>query len=288
MKKRWLIYILIIVCLLCGCNTVDNKNSHGKLFYNPYMQKLIVYDQRSKEISLFDDTSNQFQFHINGSDDLFIDGNSISNVSRIIQLHQSQVTELYKFDKNHGIFPIGIVGEKIYFIHTFYNQNGQEEIEKRCISVFNMKTSEIQNYIQTSGLISYGCINDENILYTVYDNSQSSYSLMSVKSGDLNDTPELMCENISDGIILTDGNNLFYSDGQFLISDKGNYEIKSENLIYQKLLIQFYISSDGLLCIKVTNMETKEVFDEKDVCGIRFDKGKLIICGQTGVIVYEQ
>lgn len=288
MKKRWLIYILIIVCLLCGCNTVDNKNSHGELFYNPYMQKLIVYDQRSKEISLFDDTSNQFQFHINGSDDLFIDGNSISNVSRIVQLHQSQVTELYKFDKNHGIFPIGIVGEKIYFIHTFYNQNGQEEIEKRCISVFNMKTSEIQNYIQTSGLISYGCINDENILYTVYDNRQSSYSLMSVKSGDLNDTPELMCENISDGIILTDGNNLFYSDGQFLISDKGNYEIKSENLIYQKLLIQFYISSDGLLCIKVTNMETKEVFDEKDVCGIRFDKGKLIICGQTGVIVYEQ
>lgn len=288
MKKRWLIYILIIVCLLCGCNTVDNKNSHSELFYNPYMQKLIVYDQRSKEIALFDDTSNQFQFHINGSDDLFIDGNSISNVSRIIQLHQSQVTELYKFDKNHGIFPIGIVGEKIYFIHTFYNQNGQEEIEKRCISVFNMNTSEIQNYIQTSGLISYGCINDENILYTVYDNRQSSYSLMSVKSGDLNDMPELMCENISDGIILTDGNNLFYSDGQFLISDKDNYEIKSENLIYQKLLIQFYISSDGLLCIKVTNMETKEVFDEKDVCGIRFDKGELIICGQTGVIVYEQ
>lgn len=288
MKKRWTIYILIIVCLLCGCNTVDNKNSHGELFYNPYMQKLIMYDQHSREISLFDDTSNQFQFHINGSDDLFIDGNSISNVSRIIQLHQSQVTELYKFDKNHGIFPIGVIGEKIYFIHTFYNPNGQEEIEKRCISVFNMNTSEIQNYTQTSGLISYGCINEENVLYTVYDNDQSSYSLMSVKFGDLNDTPELMCENISDGIILTDGNNLFYSDGQFLISDKDNYEIKSENLIHQNLLIQFYVDSDGLLCIKVTNMETKEVFDEKDVCGIRFDKDKLLICGQTGVIVYEQ
>lgn len=288
MKKRWTIYILIIVCLLCGCNTVDNKNSHGELFYNPYMQKLIMYDQRSREISLFDDTSNQFQFHINGSDDLFIDGNSISNVSRIIQIHQSQVTELYKFDKNHGIFPIGVIGEKIYFIHTFYNPNGQEEIEKRCISVFNMNTSEIQNFTQTSGLISYGCINDENVLYTVYDDNQSSYSLMRVKSGDLNDTPELMCENISDGIILTDGNNLFYSDGQFLISDKDNYEIKSENLIHQNLLIQFYVNSDGLLCIKVTNMETKEVFDEKDVCGIRFDKDKLLICGQTGVIVYEQ
>ena len=111
---------------------------------------------------------------------------------------------------------------------------------------------------------------------------------MRVKSGDLNDTPELMCENISDGIILTDGNNLFYSDGQFLISDKDNYEIKSENLIHQNLLIQFYVNSDGLLCIKVTNMETKEVFDEKDVCGIRFEKDKLLICGQTGVIVYEQ
>ena len=252
------------------------------------MQKLIMYDQRSREISLFDDTSNQFQFHINGSDDLFIDGNSISNISRIIQIHQSHVTELYKFDKNHGIFPVGVIGEKIYFIHTFYNPNGQEEIEKRCISVFNMNTSEIQNFTQTSGLISYGCINDENVLYTVYDDNQSSYSLMRVKSGDLNDTPELMCENISDGIILTDGNNLFYSDGQFLISDKDNYEIKSENLIHQNLLIQFYVNSDGLLCIKVTNMETKEVFDEKDVCGIRFEKDKLLICGQTGVIVYEQ
>ena len=288
MKKRWLVYILMMLCLLCGCNNADSKKSKGELFYNPYIQKLIMYDQNSKEISLFDDTSNQFQFHIDGSDDLFIDGNSISNVSRIIQLHQSQVTELYKFDKNHGIFPIGVIGEKLYFIHSIYDQNGQEETEKRCISIFNMKTSEIQNYTLTSGLISYGCVNDENIVYSVYDNNQNSYSLMSVKSSDLNAMPELICENISDGIILMEGNNLFYSDGQFLISDKDNYEIKSENLIYQKLLIQFYISSDGLLCIKVTNMETKEVFDEKDICGIRFDKGELLICGQTGVITYEQ
>lgn len=288
MKKRWLISILMILFLLCSCNNANNEKSYGELFYNPYMQKLIVYNQNLKKISLFDNTSNQFQFYINGSDDLFIDGNSISNVSRIIQLHQSQVTELYKFDKSNGIFPIGVIEEKLYFIHSFYDLNGQEEIGKRCISIFNMKTSEIQNYTQTSGLISYGCVNDENVVYSVYDNDQNSYSLMSVKSNDINATPELICEKINDGIILMEGNELFYSDGQFLISDKDNYEIKSENLIYQKLLIQFYISSDGLLCIKVTNMETKEVFDEKDICGIRFDQGKLLICGQTGVITYEQ
>lgn len=278
----------MILCLLCSYNSIDNKTIHNELFYNPYIQKLIVYNLNSKEVSLFDDTSNQFQFHVDGSDNLFIDGNSISNVSRIIQIHPSQVTELYKFDKNHGIFPIGIIGETLYFIHSFYDQNGQEETEKRCISRFNMNTSEIQNYTQISGLISYGCINDENILYTLYNNNQNNYSLMSVKSSDLNAMPELICENINDGIIMMEENNLFYSDGQLLISDKDTYEIKSENLIYQKLLIQFYISWDGFLCIKVTNMENKEVFDEKNIYGIRFDKGNLLICEQTGVITYEQ
>lgn len=288
MKKSWLICILMMLCLLSGCEGGGNRTIHGELFYNPYIQKLVVYDQDSKEVSLFDDTSNQFQFHIDGSDDLFIDGNSISNVFRIIQINQSQVTELYKFDKNHGIFPIGVIGEKLYFIHSFYDQNGQEQNEKRCISIFNMNTYEIENYTRISGLISYGCMNDDNIFCTLYDNNQNNYTLVSIKTGDLNAMPELICENISDGIIMMEGNNLFYSDGQFLISDKDKYEIKSENLIYQKFLIQFYISQDGLLCIKVINMETKEVFDEKDICGIRFDKGNLLICKQTGVITYEQ
>lgn len=288
MKKGWLVCILVTLCILCGCNNTDNRKSQSEIFYNPYMQKLIVYDQNSKKIALFDDTSNQFQFHIDRSEDLFIDGNSISNESRIIQMDQSQVIELYKFDKNHGIFPIGFSGEKLYFIHSFYDESGQEKTERRCISTFNMNTTEIQNYTQASGLISYGCMNDENILYTVYDNNQNNYSLLSLKSGDLNAVPELICENISDGIILMEGNNLFYSDGQLLISDKEEYEMKSENLIYQNLLIQFYISSDGLLCIKVTNMETKDVFDENGIYGIRFDKGKLLICGQRGVITYGQ
>ena len=64
--------------------------------------------------------------------------------------------------------------------------------------------------------------------------------------------------------------------------------MKSENIIYQELLIQFHISQDGLLCIEVTNMETGEIFDKKDIYGIRFNEGNLQICSQTGVITYEK
>lgn len=288
MKKSWLACILVIVCFLNGCNYSGDGTIPGELYYNPYMQKLVVYDQSSKDLSLFDDTSNQFQFRIDGSDDLFIDGNSISNESRVIQVTQSQVTELYKFEKNNGIFPIGIIEDKLYYIHSFYNQNGKEETTKRCISVLDMRTSKIQNYTQISGLISYGCINDNNLLYTVYDESKKNYTLMSVKTGDLNAVPEVIYENISDGIIMLSDNNLFYSDGEYLISDKGKYELKSENLIYQKLLLQFYIGQDGVLCIKITDMETGESSDERDIYGIRLDKGKLLICGQMGVITYGE
>lgn len=174
MKKSWLSCILVLLCLLSGCDYSGDKTIHGELYYNPYMQKLVVYDQSSKELSLFDDTSNQFQFRIDGSDNLFIDGNSINNESCIIQVDPLQVTELYKFEKNNGIFPIGIVEDRFYYIHSFYNQNGKGETEKRCISVLDMRTSEIQNYTQISGLISYGCMNDDNVLYTVYDESKKT------------------------------------------------------------------------------------------------------------------
>ena len=288
MRKSWLASFLMILCLLSGCDYSGDKTIHGEFYYNPYTQKLVVYDKDSEEISLFDDTSNQFQFRIDGSDDLFIDGNSISNESRIIQVDPLQVTELYKFEKNNGIFPIGIVEDRFYYIHSFYNQNGTEEITKRCISAFDMCTFEIQNYTHTTGLISYASMNETDIFYTVYDASKKTYTLMRVKTGDVTATPEIVYENIADGIVLLDDEKIFCSDGQYLTSESSSYEMKSENIIYQELLIQFHISQDGLLCIEVTNMETGEIFDKKDIYGIRFNEGNLQICSQTGVITYEK
>ena len=102
-----------------------------------------------------------------------------------------------------------------------------------------MNTYEIENYTRISGLISYGCMNDDNIFCTLYDNNQNNYTLVSVKTGDLNAMPELICENISDGIIMMEGNNLFYSDGQFLISDKDKYEINSKILFTKNFSFNF-------------------------------------------------
>lgn len=287
MKKSWLIGALLIVCLFCGCSKTRNSTMRGELFYNPYMQKLVVYDHISKELSLFDNTKNQFQFWVDGSDNLFINSNSVTNESCLVQVLPSKLIELYRFNKNEGIFPIGMLSDKLYFIHSFYDRSGKEEINRRCISIIDINTFEIQTYSQVNGLISYGCINDESVFYTLYDNEQKDYTVMSVKTGDITAMPNLIYQSVNDGVVMMNGEKLFYSDGRFLISDKDKYEAKSENLIYQKLLVQLFVNSEGLLCIKVTHTETKNAYEEEDICGIRFDKNSLLICSREGVITYE-
>lgn len=295
MKKYLLVCLIAILCLLSGChneNSIEvhqeeHRDVHGDMFYNPYTQKMVIYDKELKAISLLDDTRNQFQFWINGSDDLFSDGNSLTDEFRIIQAKKSQMEQLYTFNTGEGVFPIGIVEDKVFFIHTFYAQDGKEDTQRRCISVFDLNTSNTQDYSQTSGLISYGAVSSENIYYTIYNDEQDSYTLMKVDATDFHATPEILRENVTDGTVLVKGNQLFYVDGTLLTCDQEKYEKESVNLFYHELLIQFYIDQSGLLCIKVTDTQTKDIFEDKDICGIRFNDGDLFICKLSGVIKYE-
>lgn len=288
MKKHWLLYVLLLLCILSGCSSENNLTKNQEVFYNPYIQKVIVYDEGSKTVSLFDNTKNQFQFKVDGCDDLFVDGNSMQNEFRIIRANQLETVELYSFNKSEGVFPVGIIGEKLYFIHSYYDKNGLEDIEKRCISVFDMDTSKIQNFSKTSGLIDYGGVNADYIYYSVYNDSDDAYTMMRVKTADINAVPEIVCESLTDGVVMVENDKLFYTDDQYIISDQDSkYKKEAVNMIYKGLLIQFYVDQEGLLCIKITNLETKKVFEENEIYGIRFEEDNLLICTATEVINYE-
>lgn len=291
MKKHLLVCLIAVLFLLSGCQKENNaevyREEHGDIFYNPYTQKMVIYDEDSMRAFLLDDTKNQFQFWINGSDDLFLDGNSLTNEFSIVQVQKSQTVLLHAFNKGEGIFPIGIVEDKVYFIHSFYDQDGKEDTQRRCIGKFDLSTSNMQDYSHTSGLIDYGAVSDEYIYYTIYDDKNDVYSLLKVDTADNQAPPEILHKSLTDGTVLVKDNQLFYVEGSLLTSNQENYRKESVNIFYHEHLIQFYIDQSGMLCIKVTDTQTKDVFEEKDVLGIRFDDGDILVCKQSGVIEYE-
>lgn len=295
MKKYVLVLLITICCLLSGCQKDNNvevhreeqRTIHGDVFYNPYTQKMVVYDEESKSASLLDDTKNQFQFWIDGSDDLFLNGNSLTNEFSLVQAKKSQTVLLHTFNKGEGIFPIGIIGHKVYFIHSYYDQDGKENTQRRCISEYDLDSSIIQDYGQTSGLIDYGAVSDEYIYYTTYDEEKDLYSLLKVETTNHQAAPALLRENLTEGIVLVKDHQLFYADESLLTCDQEKYEREAVNFFYHGRLIQFHIDQDGLLCIKVTDTQTKDIFEDKDILGIRFVDGDLLICKLNGVIEYE-
>lgn len=287
MNQRCVACILLLIGILCGCCRRDSISSSCSLFYNPYMQKLVVYDEVSKAVSLYDTTKNQFQFQVDGRDDLFIDGNSITNEFRVICVNQSDISELYEFDKGEGVFPVGLIGEKLYFIHAFYGQYGEEKTEKRCIGVLDLQSSKLNDFRHVTGLIDYGAANEEYLYYTIYDEIKESYSLLRVDRNDIDDEPIIIREDMSCGGVILEQDKLFHMDGQYLLCEQDRYKKEAVNIISCGSLIQFYIDRDGMLCVRVTNTETKAVYEESDVCGIRLVEGGILICKLTGVIRYE-
>lgn len=289
-KKLLLLLLVVSLFLVCGgCNGFDDTMTKcgDELFYDPYMQKIIKYNSKTKKLFIFNSGKNQFQYRISNEEDLYIDGNSLENEFRIIQLNKNSITEIHKFKKNQGIFPIGKIGEKLYFIHSYYMENGQEKNEKRTLGVFDFKTKKIDDFLNVSGLIDYGGVNREYIYYTVYNDENDTYSLMKINNNNKYNMPELVKKYIVDGIVLVKNDKFYYSDGDNLIYKKEMYKKESVNFLEKDSLFQFYINIDGQLCIRITNLKNNNIIEEENISGIKFENNNIVICKLTGVIMYE-
>lgn len=283
-KKIGFIFICLVLVAFSGCNKKIIGNN--EFFYNPYTQKMIKYNSELKNAELWSSTRNQFQYAV-GNENIYVDGNSYSNEFSLIKLEKSSITKIYEFPKNEGFFPIGEKNGKIYFIHSYYQENGNEDYEKRKLSVFDLSTKEIQEFSNTSGLIDYGIVGEKYIYYTIYDNEKDIYSLMKIKNTDTNQIPEVIKTTLNDGLLLLENDELYYSDGNKLISNNKEYKKESVNVFYGTLLFQYYLNQDSQLCVRVTNTINNAVFVEENIIGIRIENNKVIICKMGQVVTHD-
>lgn len=283
-KKIGFIFICSVLVILSGCN--KNVTENEEFFYNPYTQKMIKYNDKSKKIELWNPAKNQFQYII-GNKNIFVNGNSYTNDFDLIKLEKFSITKIHEFHKNEGFFPIGEKNKKIYFIHSYYNENGSEDYKKRKLAIFDLENKELKEFLNTKGLIDYGVVGDNYIYYTVYDNEKDTYSLMKIDNSETNQIPEVVKTELNDGLLLLANNELYYSDGNRLISDNKEYKKESVNFFYYDSLFQFYLNQESQLCIKVTNTINNTSFTEENIVGIRIENDKVMICKIWEVITHD-
>ena len=288
MKNRYKYIFLIAFTLLLSCSGCGKnvKDTRKEIYYNPYIQKLILYSNEDKNFGMWNSTKNQFQYSVDNNN-LYIDGNSINNNFKLLELRGNSIKKLFNFPNNESFFPLGRYGDKIYLTHYFYNDDGKEKIDKRRISIYDIKTSKFTDFKKTTGLIDYGVLTMNEIYYTIYDVKKDRYSLMKIRKEGINDAPELVRSELKDGVILANENELYYSDGEKLISSKKQYKKEPVNFFHSKILYQFYVDDNEQLCIRITNTQNNNVITEVDVLGIRIMNNKVKVCKLDGVKIYD-
>lgn len=290
MKRKILILVLLCVffCIACERKNESDQNEaineNDTLSYNPISQKIIAMDYEKKtEKNLL---NSRFQFPLFDRRNLYIDGDTISNEYRLISLEEHSYRVLHEFNRNEGIFPFGIEGDYIYFIHTFY-ESKEEDVSKRKISRFNMINKTIDDYITTGGLISYGGITKEYIYYSVYDPQSDSYNIYKVKKKRLDINPELVAEKVEEGKIITSEENYYpIQDKKVKINEK-EFSFYPESFIIGKLFIQFFINEEGSVSYSVTELKSNDVYTRTGFWGMFFNENKIKFYSENGMEEYE-
>lgn len=284
-KKLKLSLIIITIFILCSCNS-KNTNQNIEYFYNPYVQKIIEYNSQSHQVSLWNTTLNQFQYSVD-NESLYVDGNSVSNEFKLISFKDNIEKEIIKFNKGEGVFPIGLDENKMYFIHSYYKENGKEEYNKRTLAVLDLKTKKIEDFKHTRGLIDYGAVNKNTIYYSTYNDEKDEYSLMKISNKGIEEKPQMVMNSIKNGQLLIHNDELYYAKDDKLVSDKREYNKEAVDFFCNNSLIQFYINSDNKLSVKITNTLDNSVKTEENIIGIRIDNNILNICTINQVVNYE-
>lgn len=287
-KKIGFSFICLVLVVFSGCSkkTIGKTTVNDEFFYNPYIQKIVLYDTGLQNARLWNSSENQFQYNV-GNKNIYVDGNSSTNEFNLIKVEKSLITKIHEFPKKEGFFPIGGKDEKIYFIHSYYQENGREDYNKRKLSVFDLSTKELQEFSNSSGLIDYGVVGEKYIYYTVYDNEKDIYSLMKIKNTDINNYPEIIKTVLNDGLLLLENDELYYSDGNKLISNNKEYKKESVNVFYDALLFQYYLNQNNQLCVRATNTKNNIAFVEENIIGIRIENNKAIICKMGQVVTHD-
>ena len=291
MKKRTFFYLtLLCVIFTAGCsNKLSNIKDGDMIFYNPIDMNFIDYNPETNNHEVIRNADDTYQFYVVGSLGLYIDTDTKNNESRLIEIKDNKVKEIFRVGEGEGIYPIEVFNNNLYFIHTFYNKSGKEDLDKRRIALMNLDDLTIRDFTKTQGASSYGAVNKDFLYYTLYEKASDTYKLMRLDlvDEDYQVAPEKIKDNLSDGEVLLDGNTLFYANKSKLISDKATFDKKYFNYITKGYLIQLYTNENGDLSLEISNLSNLKSFKAENIIGIKQNQDSIEYLTDKGVKSYE-
>lgn len=211
-----------------------------------------------------------FQFSLFSKENLFIDGDTINNVYRLISVKENHYDVLHEFNHNEGVFPFGIKDNMIFFIHTFYDA-GKEKEDERKISVFDIKSKKIESFKFPSGLISYGGITEEYAYYSVYYPNEDAYRVYKIDVDDINASPVLLSEGVEKGNIITSDKEYYPIRENKVIINGKEYPFHPESYIIGDLFVQFFIGESGGVSYHISDLKKGKEYEGDKLLGMIFE-----------------
>lgn len=304
MKKFKILLGFLIFFLVACSNDTSNASLTGdpidtnkvQVYYDPIDKKLVKFNPNGNTSHIINPGESQFAYDIDNADNVFVTGDSKNYKYKLIRINGEEIETIYEFKAGEEIFPIGYNSGDIYFIHNFYNKNGEEK-EKRTLSLINLETLEITDIDSVKGLLADGVVSPNNIYYTVYNSENNYYELYrkSIKEGKKSEAAELISVGYQtpDLYLSKDLYNekeimsLYASDEDRIYSKEKSWDKFGANYFKPSTVIGIDKNADKTMNISFIEKRNKEKVNEvDDVVGIRFENDSIVVATKSGASKY--
>ena len=286
--------IIMLLLVLTSCGLKDKQieqdwlpiaKQDERVLYHQYEQKIFSYDMNEKTVASLNDTLNFYQFNFKDNSKIFTSGNSYTNNYSILELNNNELVEVAQFGDSEGIFPLATSDDSYFFIHTYYDDNGDEYVEKREVLKMDNTNSydqlspipNVYGYMITEGVCIYN-----TLYFSAYEAEGDSYSIYSVDYNNSDSKPQLVHKDLDSPNIYKYNNELVLSDDLYINIQNKQFEKGNENYIYNNSLVQITIDSKKDLKLTIISIsDGKEYYSMDNNLGFVYDPdaGTMFIYG---------
>ena len=227
------------------------------------------------------------------SNNVFVLGSYPKNDFSIQRIDGKKLTLLHDFKENESFIPLGIVGDKVYGMYAYY-ENNERIADKSGFGLVDLKTGKVGVYKATisdtgESLIGVG-VSDKEAVFTKFEKGYGTnlYKLDFEKGFD--QEAELVEENTEANFVMSakhfekdkpvyeiftsKGNDFLIGDAKYTVTDTNRISFIGQNMIIQEPVK--FDQAENLFKMDIINYLTGETI-EKDLesYGFRVYNGKL-------------
>lgn len=258
-----------------------------QIYYDPIDKKLLKFNPNGNQSEILNPNPSDFAYDINNAYNLFIIGDSTNHKYKLVEIEGEEIKTLHEFNEGEEIFPIGYNEGNIYFIHSFYNQNGEDK-DKRTLSLIDLEEFNVTDIESVGGFLTDGIVSPNNIYYTVFNSDNNYYELhrKSIEAGKKGEAPELISVGYETPEVYLSKDllnekeiiSLYASDKTRIYSKDESWNKYQANYFTPSSVIGMDKNADGTMKITFLDKRSREKTNEvEDVVGIRFENNTIVV-----------